>query len=147
MSTQIEQAISRALRSKTIAIIGLSKDPDKPSHEVASYMKSRGYRIVPINPNVNAVLGERCYPSLSDLPEYLKRGIEVVDIFRRTEDVPPIVDQAIQLHKEGGHPEVVWMQLGIVNEEAARKAKEAGLDVIMDHCMKIEHARLGAQAP
>lgn len=147
MSTNNELAIAHALQSKTIAVVGLSKDPAKASHDVASYLKSNGFRIVPINPTVDVVLGEKCYSSLLDLPDNLKREIEVVDIFRRAEDVPPIVDQAIQLHKEGGRPKVVWMQLGIVNEEAARKAKEAGLDVIMDHCMKIEHARLGGQAP
>jgi len=91
---------------------------------------------------VDEVLGERSYKSLLDLPEQLKHEIDVVDIFRRTEDVPPIVDEAIQLHKRLGRPKAVWMQLGIVNEEAASKAKDAGLSVVMDRCMKIEHARL-----
>jgi predicted CoA-binding protein len=145
MPTNDELAIAHALHSKTIAVVGLSKDPAKASHDVASYLKSKGFRIVPINPTVDVVLGEKCYSSLLDLPDNLKREIEVVDIFRRAEDVPPIVDEAIQLHKEGGRPKVVWMQLGFVNEESARKAKEAGMDLVMDHCMKIEHARLVGQ--
>ncbi len=142
MSSEIDNLISKALGFKTIAVVGLSKDPSRPSNDVARYLKSHGYRIVPINPTVTEVLGERSYKSLLDLPEELKREIDVVDIFRRAEDVPPIVDEAIQLHKEIGNPKVVWMQLGIVNEEAAVKAKREGLDVVMDRCMKIEHAGL-----
>lgn len=142
MSSEIDNLISKALGFKTIAVVGLSKDPSRPSNDVALYLKSHGYRIVPVNPTVNEVLGEKCFKSLLNLPEELKREIDVVDIFRRTEDVPPIVDEAIQLHKEFGNPKVVWMQLGIVNEEAADKAKREGLDVVMDRCMKIEHARL-----
>ena len=145
MRAVTDELISEILRMKTIAVVGLSKDPSRPSYDVASYLKSHGYRIIPVNPTVDAVLGEKSYKSLLDLPDQLKHEIEVVDIFRRAEDIPPIVDQAIQLHKERGHPKAVWMQLGIVNEEAARKAKAAGLDVVMDHCMKIEHSRLSAQ--
>jgi len=135
--------MARILGAKVIAVVGLSRDPAKPSHDVAGYLQSHGYRIVPINPTVDEVLGEKAYKSLLDLPEELKREIDVVDIFRRTEDVPPIVDQAIELFRNYRHPLAVWMQLGIVNEEAARKARVAGLDVVMDHCMKIEHKRLG----
>jgi predicted CoA-binding protein len=142
MSVEIEKAISSALRSKTIAVVGLSTNPSKPSHDVAAYLKSHGYHIVPINPNEAQILGERCYASLLDLPEELKRQIEVVDIFRRAEDVPPIVEQAIELHKKYAHPKTIWMQLGIVNELAGSRAKQAGLSVVMDHCMKIEHGRL-----
>jgi predicted CoA-binding protein len=141
-----DRLISKILGARTIAVVGLSKDPAKASHDVASYLQSHGYRIVPINPTIDEVLGEKSYKSLLDLPEELKRQIDVVDIFRRAEDVPPIVEQAIQLHSNYGHPTVVWMQLGIVNEDAARKARAAGLDVVMDHCMKIEHARLGAHS-
>lgn len=144
MSTEIEQLITKILNSKTVAVVGLSKDPSKPSHDVATYLKSHGYRIVPVNPTVDEVLGERSYRSLLELPEKLKREIDVVDIFRRAEDVPPIVDQAIELHKSLGRPTAVWMQLGIVNEVAAQKARESGLDVVMDRCMKIEHARRSA---
>jgi predicted CoA-binding protein len=143
MSSPTDQLTARILRMKTIAVVGLSKDPSRPSHDVATYLKSHGYRIVPINPTVDEVLGEKSYRSLLDLPEQLKHEIDVVDIFRRAEDVPPIIEEAIQLHKTLGKPVAVWMQLGIVNEDAAAKAKEAGLLIVMDRCMKIEHARLG----
>ena len=139
----MDQLTARILKLNTIAVVGLSKDPSRPSHDVALYLKSHGYRIVPINPTVDEVLGEKAYKSLLDLPEQLKREIDVVDIFRRAEDVPSIIQEAIQLHKTFGKPEAIWMQLGIVNEDAAAKAKEAGLFVVMDRCMKIEHARLG----
>ena len=141
MSTNSERAISQALQSKTIAVVGLSNNPERPSYDVANYLKSHGYRIVPINPTIEEVLGEKSYKSLLDLPDELKREIEVVDIFRRPEDIPPIVEQAVQLRRRHDYPKTIWMQLGIVNEEAARKARESGLDVIMDRCMKIEHAR------
>ena len=141
MSPDSERAISRALQSKTIAVVGLSNNPERPSYDVAKYLTSHGYRIVPINPTIEEVLGEKSYKSLLDLPDELKREIEVVDIFRRPEDIPPIVEQAVQLRRLHDHPKTIWMQLGIVNEEAARKARESGLDVVMDRCMKIEHAR------
>ncbi len=146
MSSTTDNVIPKILSMKTIAVVGLSKDPSRPSNDVASYLQSHGYRIVPVNPTVDKVLGERSYKSLLDLPDQLRGQIDVVDIFRRGEDVPPIVDQAIQLYKIAGHPKAVWMQLGIINEEAARKARESGLDVVMDRCMKIEHSRLGGQS-
>ena len=123
---------------KTIAVVGLSKNPAKDSHRVAKYLKAEGYHIIPINPFAGAILGEECYKSLLDVPE----TIEIVDIFRRAKDVPPIVDQAIELTKKLGNPRVIWMQLGIVNEKAARRARNAGLTVVMDRCMKIEHKHL-----
>ena len=137
-----ERLITRILGARTIAVVGLSKDPAKASHDVAGYLQSHGYRIVPINPTIDEVLGEKAYKSLLELPEELKRQIDVVDIFRRAEEIPPIIEEAIELHEIHGHPTAVWMQLGIVNEEAAKKARDAGLDVVMDRCMKIEHARL-----
>ncbi len=127
---------------RTVAIVGLSSDPNKDSHEVAEFLKSGGWRIIPVNPFATEILSEKAYKSLLDLPEELQKTIEVVDIFRPSSDVPPIVDQAIELKKKNGKPYVVWMQLGIVNEEAANKARKAGLTVIMDHCMKIESERL-----
>jgi predicted CoA-binding protein len=141
MSLTGDQSISAALRSKTIAVVGLSKNPEKASNDVASYLKSHGYRIVPINPTADEVLGQKCYASLRDVPDELKREIEVLDIFRRPEDVPPIVEEAIQLRKAFPRFTTVWMQLGIVNEEAAEKARKAGLNVVMDRCMKIELGR------
>jgi len=123
---------------KTIAVVGLSKNPAKDSHRVAKYLKSKGYRIIPVNPFADVVLGEKCYKSLLDVPE----PIEVVDIFRPAKDVTPIVDQAIELKKKLGNPRVVWMQRGIVDEEAAKRARDASLTVVMDRCMMIEHKRL-----
>ena len=123
---------------KTIAVVGLSKDPAKDSHKVAKYLKTKGYRIIPINPSADVILGEKCYKSLLDVPE----TIEIVDIFRPAKDVPPIVDQAIELKRKLGNPRVIWMQLGIVNEEAAKRAKNASLTVVMDKCMMKEHKRL-----
>ena len=126
---------------RTVAVVGLSADPSKYSNVVARYLQSKGWRIVPINPNTTEVLGEKSYPSLVDLPENVQKQIEVVDIFRRSEDVPPIVDQAIQLKQKNGRPLVIWMQLDIVNEEAARRAREAGMSVVMNQCMKMETER------
>ena len=127
---------------RTVAVIGLSADSSKYSHVVAKFLQSKGWRIIPVNPNVEEVLGKKSFKSLIDLPESVQREVEVVDIFRRSEDVPLIVDQAIQLKERNGKPYVVWMQLGIVNEEAAARARNAGLTVIMDRCMKIEVQRI-----
>lgn len=118
---------------KTVAVVGLSPNPARPSHRVALYLQANGYRIVPVNPNATEVLGERCYPNLTAIPH----SVELVDIFRRSEDVPVIVDEAIQVGAEA-----VWMQLGIVNEASAVLAEEAGLDVVMDKCTLIEHRAL-----
>ncbi len=121
--------------SKTIAVVGLSDKPERPSYDVASYLMGKGYRIIPVNPMISAWKGLKAYGSLSDIPK--EERVDVVDIFRRSEDVPPVVDEAIRIGAKA-----VWMQLGIVNEGAAAKAREAGLSVVMDRCMKIEHMRL-----
>lgn len=130
MSNPIEQIITSY---KTIAVVGLSPDPGKPSYEVASYLKKAGYRIIPVNPGCREVMGERCYPSIAEIPE----AVEVVDIFRRSEFVPEVVEQAIQKGVKA-----IWMQEGVVNQEAAARAKAAGLLVVMDHCMLKEHYKL-----
>ncbi len=127
---------------RTVAVVGLSADPSKYSHIVAKFLQSEGWRIIPVNPNVEEVLGEKSYKSLVDLPESLQKEVEVVDVFRRSEDVPPIVDQAIRLKEKNGKPYAVWMQLEIVNEEAAARARKAGLAVVMNKCMKVEVQRL-----
>lgn len=119
--------------SRTVAVVGLSPRQHRDSHEVAKYLQDQGYRIIPVNPKAEEVLNEKCYPDLESVPE----KIDVVDIFRRSEDVPPIVDQAICIGAS-----TVWMQLDIVNEESAAKAEAAGLNVIMDRCMLVEHKRL-----
>jgi predicted CoA-binding protein len=116
---------------KRIAVVGLSSNPRRPSHGVADYMARNGFEITPVNPNETEVLGRKSYPSLREVPP----PVEIVDIFRVTEAVPGIVEDAIACGAK-----VIWMQLGIVHEEAARRAREAGLEVVMDKCIKIEHA-------
>ena len=117
---------------KTIAVVGLSSNPRRPSFGVTQYLQSAGYRIIPVNPNETAVLGEKSYLRLEDVPK--SRHIEIVDIFRRSENIPPVVDSAIAVGAK-----VIWMQLGIENQNAAAKARAAGLFVIEDACMLIEH--------
>jgi predicted CoA-binding protein len=127
---------------KTVAIVGLSSDPSKPSRAVAEYLRDHGFRIIPVNPLAQEILGQKSYRSLLDIPTEVQKTIEIIDIFRRSEDVTPIMEQAVQLKKLYDKPYVVWMQLGIVNEQAAEIARKAGLTVIMDRCMKMEHQRL-----
>jgi uncharacterized protein len=118
---------------KTIAVVGLSNDPARPSYGVSSFLQRQGYRIIPVNPSATEVLGERSYPSITDVPD----PIDVVDIFRRSEHVPAIVDALI-----GRNIRCIWMQEGVINEEAAAKAEAAGIPVVMDRCMLKELARL-----
>jgi predicted CoA-binding protein len=125
-----------------IAVVGLSKELGKDSHRVSAYLKQHGYRIIPVNPFADEILGEKSYPSLLEIPSEIQKTIEIVDIFRPAKDVPPIVEQVITLKQTYGMPFVVWMQLGIVNEEAAEAAKRAGLIVVMDKCLMVEHHRL-----
>ena len=129
--------ISEILRvGRTIAVVGLSAKRYRPSYGVAEYMQRAGYRIIPVNPHETEVLGEKCYPDVESVPE----PIDIVDIFRRSEFVPEIVEAAI---RKGA--KVVWMQEGVIHEEAARRAREAGLEVVMDRCILKDHRRL-AQA-
>lgn len=123
---------------RNVAVVGLSPNPERDSHKVASYLAKHGYNIIPVNPNAQQVLGKTSYPNLSSIPE----TVEVVDIFRRPEEVMPIVEEAIKIGAR-----VVWMQEGIVNEEAAARAREAGLLVIMNKCMRKEHLRLKRAEP
>jgi uncharacterized protein len=117
---------------QTMAVVGLSSNPARPSYGVTEYMQSSGYKIIPVNPNEREVLGERSYARLEDVPE----KIEMVDVFRRAEDVPPVVESAIKIGAK-----VVWMQLGIANAEAAERARSVGLIVIEDACILVEHRR------
>ena len=119
--------------SRNVAVVGISNKLGRPSLTVASYLKGQGYRIIPVNPTIQDVNGEKCYPDLGSIPE----KVDVVDIFRKPQDVLPVVEEAIRIGAKA-----IWMQEGIVNEDAARKAKEAGLQVVMDKCMLKEHARL-----
>ena len=126
--------VERILRPpKTIAVVGLSDKPDRESHEIASYLQEQGYRIIPVNPTVSEALGEKAYPSIREVPD----RIDIVQIFRRSEHVPPIVEEAIAVRAL-----VVWMQSGIVNEEAATRAEAAGLTVVMDACLRSAHRAL-----
>jgi predicted CoA-binding protein len=120
-------------KSKTIAVVGLSSKKFRPSYGVAEYMQAQGYRIIPVNPNESEVLGEKSYPSIEDVPEH----IDIVDIFRRSEFVGPLVDSAIRIGANA-----VWMQEGVEHHDAAKKAREAGLAVVMDRCILKEHMRL-----
>jgi predicted CoA-binding protein len=129
-------------KSKTIAVVGLSREPDKDSYRVAAYLKKKGFRIVPVNPFADEILGEKSYKSLLDIPVEIQKTLDVVDVFRPAKDVPAIVEQAVKLKAKHGKPHVVWMQLGIVNAQAAETAKKAGLTVVMDKCMMVEHRRL-----
>jgi predicted CoA-binding protein len=126
--------IRRILRqSRTIAVIGLSSNWYRPSFFAAKYMQDHGYRIVPVNPSYAEVLGEKCYPTLRDIP--LK--IDIVDCFRKSGEIPPVAGDAVEIGAK-----VLWMQLGIRNDQAAKIALDAGLDVVMNRCVKIEHARI-----
>ena len=127
---------------KTVAVVGLSREPYKDSYKVSMYLKTHGFRIVPVNPFADEVLGEKSYKSLLEIPIEIQKRVEIVDIFRPSKDVAPIVEQAVKLKEMNGKPYVVWMQLGIVNERAAEMARKAGLRVVMDKCMMIEHNRL-----
>ena len=119
--------------NRVIAIVGLSADWYRPSYFAAKYMREHGYRIIPVNPRYPEILGEKCYGSLRDIPE----KVQIVDVFRKTQDVPPVAEDAIAIGAK-----VLWQQLGVKNEAAAARARAAGLETIMDRCVKIEHARL-----
>lgn len=119
-------------RYRSIAMVGLSANPYRPSHFAAKYMQAEGYNVIPVNPRADEILGRPCYGSLKDVPE----PVEIVNIFRPADAVPPIVEEAIEIGAK-----VVWMQLGVINYEAAERARDTGLEVVMDQCVKIEHAR------
>lgn len=132
-----DEDISRILReAKTIAVVGLSPKANRPSHRVASYLKSHGYTIIPVRPKVKEVLGERAYDRLEDIPAEIR--VDMVDIFRRPSEVPPIVEAAVKR----GDVKVIWMQEGIVNNNARETALDAGLEVVMDRCALKEHMKM-----
>jgi len=133
MRSDVNAAIEKVLTQyRTIAIVGASDKPQRPSYRVAEFLKGEGYRIIPVTPKAERILGEAAYPDLASIPEQ----VEVVDVFRRPEEVLPIVEEAIAIKAKA-----LWMQEGIINEEAAARAREAGLTVIMDRCMKKEVLR------
>ena len=118
---------------KRVAMVGLSDDWSRPSNFAAKYLLDHGFEVIPVNPKYPEILGQKCYADLRDIPD----PVDIVDLFQRVERIPPFVDQAIEIGAK-----VAWMQLGIIHEEAAQKARDAGLEVVMDRCMKIEYARL-----
>ncbi len=129
-----EDKIPEILRKyRTVAVVGASRDPSKDAHTVPKYLKDHGYRVVPVNPSADKILGEKAYKSLRDIPF----DIDIVDIFRPSDQVGPVVEDALLTKAK-----VIWMQLGIENQGAAEKAKGAGKQVVMDRCMRVEHARL-----
>jgi predicted CoA-binding protein len=124
---------------RTWAVVGCSPDPRRDSHRIAALLQRRGYRVIPVNPAIEEVLGQRCYPSLQDIPA--SEGVEVVDLFRRSSAVAPHVEEAIAIGARA-----VWMQLGVIDEQAAARARDAGLRVVMDRCPAIELPRLASTA-
>ena len=125
---------------RTIAVVGLSPKPQRDSHHVAEYLQQQGYRIVPINPMATEILGERCWPSLTEAAQHLGAlRIDLVDVFRNSADVPPIADEAIAIGAQA-----LWLQLGVQNDTACERARAAGLQVVQNHCVLVEHQRLVA---
>jgi predicted CoA-binding protein len=131
-TTEAERITELLKTAKTIAVVGLTDSPLRPSYGVSHYMRSRGYRIIPVNPNIKEWEGEKAYPSLLDIPE----KVDLVNIFRRSEAVPEVVEHAIQIKAPA-----IWMQEGVVHEESAEKARQAGIFVVMDLCILKEHRR------
>lgn len=133
MTYEEQQTIERILRTaKVIATVGFSSDPEKPAHKVPTYLHEQGYRVIPVNPRLDEALGEKSYASVSEVPD----KIDVVQIFRPSDEVGPIVDEAI-----AAGARAVWMQIGIADDNAAARARAAGLDVVMNQCMKVQHSR------
>lgn len=134
MPIEDENAIAALLRiSKTIAVVGASPKPWRDSGSIGQYLIHKGYEVFPVNPKYEEVLGKKCYPDLKSIA----KKIDIVDIFRNPDEVEPVIDEAIAVHAKA-----IWMQLGVVNEKAASKAEKAGLQVVMDHCIAVEHSRL-----
>ena len=134
MTEKPEPEVTKILQNyRVVAVVGLSADPGRPSYQVAQYLQQHGYRIIPVNPGCQEILGEKCYPGLKDIPF----PVEVVDIFRKVEAIPAIVDEAIAVGAKA-----IWLQLGLEEPLAAQKARQAGLQVVQNRCMKIDHAAL-----
>ena len=126
----------------SVAIVGASRDPSKDSNRVAKYLQSQGYHVTPVNPSADEILGEKCFKSLLEMPAEVQETIEIVDIFRPSKETPAIAEQTAKMKERFDKPYVVWMQLGIINERAAEKARQAGIEVIMNKCMMQEHRKL-----
>lgn len=135
---QDQNVISEIIRSaKVIAVVGLSPKPDRPSHEVAAYLKAHGYQVVPVNPTETEILGEKSYPSLSDIPF----AVDIVDVFRQPDAVPTIAEEAVKIGAKA-----LWLQLGVISQEGAATAERGGLKVVMDRCLLVDHMALSGAA-
>ena len=142
-----ERFIAELLKNcQTIAVVGLSRDTSKDSYDVAMYMRSQGYRIIPINPYADEILGEKAYRSIPSIPRSIRQTIDLVNVFRPADEVMPTVVDCIRLRKKCLNPKAIWLQAGIINEEAATRASESKgkIPVVMDRCIKVEHKRLAA---
>ena len=128
---------------KVIAVVGASKNPEKEAYSVPAYLQARGYKIIPVNPTANTINGEKVYPTLADMPAELAGRVEVVDVFRPSEEFPQVAKQVVEMKRRTGRPFVFWGQLGLENEEAKKILSDARVDYVMDRCMKIEHRALG----
>lgn len=137
-----DAGLRRLLDAETIAVIGCSTTPGKAAHDVPAYLQRQGYRVIPINPFAGEILGERAYDSLGDVDE----EIDLVDVFRPSEEAPEVIDAVIDRHEDRGDAGAVWLQLGISHGEAAARAEAAGLQFVQDHCLKVEHGRLVGSA-
>jgi predicted CoA-binding protein len=125
---------------RSVAVVGLSKDQSRDSYRVAKYLADRGFDIIPVNPTADTIMGRRAYPSLTSIPDDVKSRIEIVDVFRPSNEVSTLVDEAVSMKRSAGRPFVIWLQLGIRDDQAARRASEEGITVIQDRCMMIEAA-------
>lgn len=137
----MEKEIEHALNGKTVLVIGLSKDPQKESRKVAKYLQENGYKIIPVNPTAEKILDETVYRSLERVPDNEKQKIDVINVFRPSEETEAIVDQAIRLFGQQKNKPAIWLQLGIKNDNAKQKAMKAGFEFIEDRCIKIEHKK------
>jgi uncharacterized protein len=126
-------------RYRTIAVVGASKNPEKEAYSVPKYLKDHGYRIIPVNPTATEIMGEAAYPSLSDIPENVARQVEVVEVFRPSDELPQVALQAAEMKRRCGRPLVFWAQLGLESEEARRILEENGIQYVMDACMRVVH--------
>jgi hypothetical protein len=133
-----DEGIQRLLDLETVAVVGCSRTPGKAAHEIPSYLQRHGYRIVPVNPSADEILGEPAYDSLGSVPD----EVALVNVFRPSREVSGIVDQVLERHESTGDAGAIWLQLGIRDDDAAARAEAAGIDVVQDKCMKVEHARL-----
>jgi predicted CoA-binding protein len=131
-------------RCRVIAVVGASKNPAKEAHSVPLYLKGAGYRLIPINPSAGEILGEKAYPSLLDLPESLAKQIDVVEVFRPSEELPEVARQVLELSKRHQTPLVFWSQLGLENEEAKETLTRGGVPYVMNECMRVVHASMAA---